>query len=149
MSDKVGIPRTMSGAIGVADVTNAIKRKFLTYDLDDTTGRHLGNATVAGYIFQRNMTFEKMTLNYHAAGTTTNTAKFRVRIMKNASVAAVAGIYGTAVLHCTTTGWKRKEITPTISAFTNADRLWIDTTHHTNGQTRISVTLEFREALDS
>lgn len=149
MGDRVAIPRSFSGALGVADVTNALKRRYVTFDVDDTTGRHLGNATTGGFKFQRNMIFEKMTLNYHAAGTTSNTAKLRVRVMKNASVAAVAGIYGSQVKHCTTTGWKRKEITPTVTSFTSADRLWLDCTHHTNGQTRMTVTLEFREALDS
>ena len=149
MSDKVGIPRTMSGAIGVADVTNAIKRRFLTYDLDDTTGKLLGNSTVGGFLFQRNMIFEKMTINYHAAGTTSNTAKFRIRVGKNASTAATSGVIGSVTKHCTTTGWKHKAITPTISAFSSTDRLWLNCTHHTVGQTQVTVTLEFREALDS
>lgn len=148
MSDKVGIPRSFAGAIGVADVTNALKRRYLVFDLDATTGKVLGNATTGGYQFQRNMTFEKMTLNYHAAGTTTNT-KLRVRVHKNASTACTSGVIGTAARQCTTTGFKRKELTPTITSFTSADRLWLDITHHNQGQTKIKVVLEFLEALDS
>lgn len=145
MGDQVTIPRTFAGAIGVADVTSAVKRKYLTFGMPSTTGRLLGDATTGGFLFQRGQVFEKMTVNYHAGSTTTN-IKFQLRAMKNGSAAASA-TYGSAVVQCTTTGWKSKEITPTIAAFTAADRFWLDFTAHPATTLKVSVILEFREAV--
>jgi hypothetical protein len=147
MSDALTIPRTYAGQVGAADVTDCVKRKFICVDFLPTTGRMYGNGTTGGYLYQRPQVVEKLTLLYHAAGTTTNTAKFRLRAMKNASILAASSVIGSATKHCTTTGWKRVEITPSITSILATDRLWFEVTHHTAGQTGISVVLETKEAV--
>lgn len=147
MSDALAIPRTFAGQIGAADVTDAIKRKYICVNFPNTTTRMYGDATTGGYLFPRKQVIEKLTLLYHAAGTTSNTAKFRLRAMKNGSVLAASSVIGSAAKHCTTTGWKKVEITPSITSMLSSDRLWFEVTHHTAGQTNIAVVLQVKDAI--
>jgi hypothetical protein len=153
MSDKISVPRTFAGALGAADVMNSVKRKFLSVPVIDSTTYCYGNSTTGGMKFARNATIEKVIVNFYSNGTTTNAKHLYLRIRKNASTAVTSPIYGTTGAHWSaTTGWKRMEYTPVsaaVGAFTSSDRLVAQIEHHRDSVSRIAVTIQYLEALDS
>lgn len=152
MGDGVPIPRTFAGSLGVADVTNAIKRKFLTVPITDTTARFLGNSSTGGFKFARNAQIEKVIAIYHTAGTTSNSKQFGLSVWKNASTVIATILNGSAVSPWGTTGWKREEPLPksaALASFTSNDRLTLNLTNRTDGTTRISVVVQYLEDEDA
>jgi hypothetical protein len=155
MGDRVTIPRTLAGLIGVADVQDSIRRKQIKVPLMDTTWRFLGNNTTGGIKFPRNVVIERGYLSWHMARTTSHVHKFRLRVFKNGSTMMYSGAVPhntTANLVGATTGWKANEIVPLTSALaslTSADRITVDVTHHTDATTRTALILEYREDLDA
>jgi len=154
MGDRITIPRTMAGLIGVADVQNSIRRKYIEIDISPTTARHFGNNTTGGIKFDRPITLERCYVSKRlVGGTTSHTAKFFLAVFKNASTVFRTGTVpwgSTGKLWGATTGWKCDELTPlsnAVALILDTDRLTVNVPNHTT-QDRIKLVLQFREELD-
>lgn len=82
MGDKVQIPRSFSDSIGVADVSNSIKRHYMTIPLHDTTSGVIfgGNQTTFINFLQRNATFEKILAVAYVSTTVAETTGVILRL---------------------------------------------------------------------
>jgi hypothetical protein len=114
-----------------------------------TTAMYYGNSTTGGIRFNRATKIETVALNFHAAGTTTNTKQLGFQMGKNASTSVVNLLYGSATRPFGgTTGWKRRTGTPSSAAkseFTASDRLWFRITNITGAITRLKVVLTVKQ----
>ena len=154
MGDRITIPRTMAGLIGVADAQNSLRRKCIEFDISPTTARHFGNNTTGGIKFERPVTLERLYVSKRLlGGTTSHVSKFMLQVFKNASTVFRTGTVpwgSTGKLWGATTGWKCDELTPVSSALAlvlSTDRLTVNVPNHTT-QDRIKCVLQYREELD-
>jgi hypothetical protein len=152
MGDRVTIPRTMAGLIGVADVQNSVKRHYLAIPLNHlgTTSRTVfgGNSTTGLPFFQRNVTFEKL---YATAWVTTTVAQTTGVILR---VYAGATTVFDLNLSCATTISERWVAGSTAPNTGNANvgsssRIRLRKARNNTAWKRLSVVAVFREALDS
>jgi hypothetical protein len=154
MGNKVGIPRSFSDSIGVADVTNRVNGRFLNIPLlhpknNTTTGWMWGNDSNTTGIppFEGNVYIEKLWV----AGlqrTTVNakTTLCSFYLMKNGVSTVVTLVQRTS----TTIGerWYANSTTPTITNLTSTDALSLKIITR-NQFTRLSVSLKYRLRKDS
>lgn len=158
MSDKVAIPRSFAGAIGVADVNDSIKRTHamkLLQVTNSTTGQFLGNSTTAPTLFARNVTIEKVICSFWLQSTaTTGTTLFAFNIYDGAST-----VFSSKKLNSTTqlstTGWYSKA-GATLGALskvnlTSASKVWLHITSNspTAQVKKANIWIRFKERADS
>jgi len=85
MSDSLTIPQTMAGKKGVADVTNAIKRKQITSVLLAIKNATTTNLIPACVINERNSVLEQVRVSFNVASTFTNDVTFTLYDIDNAT----------------------------------------------------------------
>ena len=151
MSDKVTIPRSYAGQIGVADVTNAVKRHYVPLHIraannNTTTGIMFGgNGTTAPSIFERNVTLERLIVTGRTRTTIGGkTTIFYGRLMNGAST-----LFNLAISSATTVSerWHNKSTLPAIAHAGAATKLSLNFITR-NQFTRVSVVLVLRERED-
>ena len=152
MGDKVTIPRTMAGLMGVADVQNSIKRHYFPIPLNHlgTTSRVVfgGNSTTGLPFFERNVTFEKL---YAPSWVTTTVAETTGVILR---VFAGATTVFDLNLSCATTITERWVAGSTAPVSGNAtvgstSLIRLHKARNNTSWKRLSIVAVFREALDS
>ena len=154
MGDKITIPRSYAGKIGVADCQDSIMREhslLLLQVTNSTTGKFLGNSTTAPTLFARNVTLEKVMFSFWLQSTaTTGTTLLAFRIMKGDST-----IYQSKKINSTTqlstTGWWNYSGTPTITNLSSSDGIYVYITSNSPAAQvkKLQIRLRFKERLDS
>lgn len=151
MSDKITIPRTFAGQIGVADVTPAVKRHYIPIPLRDprnntTTGIQFGgNGTTAPTILERNATLERFIVTGQTRTTIGGkTTIFYGRLMNGAST-----LFNITLSSSTTVSerWFNKSTLPAIANVGAATKFSLKFVTR-NQFTRVSVVLVLRERED-
>lgn len=158
MGDKVTIPRSFAGAMGVADVEDSIKRThaMLLPSVGDTsTGAVMGNGTTAPSLFARNVTLEKVIASFKLVSTaTTGTTILAFRLMNGAST-VFQSIKLNSTTQLPTTGWISKSGTDlgtlNITNLSATDKLAliIDTNGPGSQVNKLNIWLRFKEREDS
>lgn len=158
MGDKVSIPRSYAGKIGVADVNDSIARThamYLGFIANSTTGQVFGNTTTAPNLFARNVTLEKVIACFALASTaTTGTTLLSFRLMNGASTVFQSKKFNSTT-QLATVGWVVKDATDagafsiTSLAATDTLSLEIDTNSPAAQVKKLSIWLRFKEREDS
>ena len=154
MSDKVTIPRTFAGKLGVADVEDSIKRTHfmeLLSPANSTTGKFLGNSTTAMSPFARNVTLEKVLYSFYLKSTaTTGTTLLAFRLM-NGGLTIYQSPKHNSTTQLSTTGWYQFSATPTITSMSSSDKIYVYITSNSPAAQvkKLNIRLRFKEALDS
>lgn len=153
MGDKVGIPRSYSDQIGVADVKSSLKRHYLPIPIlhpknDTTTGNMWGinsNTTRMPFL-QRNVTFERLLVSGFKNTTVVGkTTLLNVRLMKDGA----STVFDLTLSNSTTLGerWHSGSVAPSIVNGNNAGNFHLEIPTR-NAFTKLSAVLVFRERND-
>ena len=149
MSDKNKIPRTFAGEIGVADVTDAVKRHYLTIPTNGngTTGIFFGGDSTTGFKpFRRNATLEKFIAVFQANTTVAETTVFKVKVMNGATTLfLVKKSYSTTYAE----KWHQISTAPASASVTSSTKFRVQVVTKHAAIKRLSLMLVFKEALDS
>jgi len=155
MGDKLTIPRSFAGKIGVEDVNDSIKRTHamkLLQATNSTTGQFLGNSTTAPALFARNVTLEKVLFSFYLKSTaTTGTTLLAFRVMKGASTIYQSLKYNSTAQMAAATTWYNVEGTPLITDISSSDGIYVYiTTNSPAAQVKkLNIWLRFKERQDS
>lgn len=153
MGDKVSIPRSYAGELGVADVQNSLRRRYIALPLLNgqapTTGFIWGgNGTTGISPFERNVIIERMhAVAYCSTSFGGGSTLCVLSLFRNSStmvsLPVYAGTTGSAMYAANDTTARLA----TVCDFNDNMRLYLANT--VNRVLRLSVVLTLREALDS
>jgi hypothetical protein len=154
MGDRVTIPRSFAGTIGVADVQNSLRRHYFPVPLrcpnnNTTTGIMFGgdSNTTGIPFFERNITFEKVyAVGFKRTTVNAETTLLTVQVFKN-GVSTVAAF---TIDNSTTLGERvhAGSTNATIANLISTDKLSVRIPTR-NQMTRLSVVCVFCERVDS
>lgn len=154
MGDRVSIPRSFSGNIGVEDALPSIRRHYMPLPLaaplnTTTTGGMFGgdsNTTGIAWL-ARNITLERLfVVGFKQTTVNNNTTLTRLVMHKNGA----STLFDLVITNSTTLGlqWHANSTTPAIANIISTDRISARIALK-NEMTSISATLVFRERADS
>lgn len=158
MGDKLTIPRTFAGKLGVADVNDSIKRTHamaMPFIANSTTGEIFGNTTTAPNLFARNVTLEQVIVSFFLQSTaTTGTTLLAFRLMNGATTVFQSKKFNSTA-QLPTTGWINKAgtnagtLSVTNLSATDKLSLVIDTNSPAAQVKKLNIWLRYKEREDT
>ena len=153
MGDKLTIPRSFAGALGVADVADSIKRS--QYQFPHIANSTTGDIVEVDGLFPRNATLERVICSFYLKSTaTTGTTLLSFRLMNGASTVFQSKKFNSTTI-LPTTGWITKSGSDagsfSITSMTSSDKLKlvVDTNSPAAQVKKLNIILRYKEALDS
>ncbi len=154
MGDKIQIPRSFSGDLGVGDIRPSLGRHYLPiplwHPINNTTtgGQFGGDSNTTGIPFlQRNLTLERLYVaGFKQTTINSSTTLLTLQMHKN----GVSTLFNLVVRNSTTLGerWHANSTTPAIANLVSTDRVSARIVTR-NQMTTLSATLVCRERNDS